>query len=1105
MSAAALLERLASLHIELWLEGDTRLRFRAPQGVLGDSLRDELKEERDALIAHLQQAQAPGPLSLGQQALIFHNQLWPESSSYNVSLALRLRGPLVKECLAAALADLSARHPILATGLRATATGDELYRAAGAVLQLHITAPALSQELLHARMLAAAQVPFRLREEPLTRAVLYHCTDGDAVLHLCSHHLVVDGISFGLILRDLPVLYAHRRAGTPPPSPTRHSFSEFVRGQAAYLNSPAAAAGRRYWLAQLAGELPTLQLPVDRRRHGVRSEDGAEVPLQLGPLLSQQLRTLAVELEVTPSALLLAGFAALCARYGEHDELLVGVPYSGRSDPRFAEVVGYFVNTLPLRLRCDRRRSFAELAQATAAQLSDALTHGDYPLARLVQELPRARDPHAPLYQVSFSFHSQSTRELLQTVGFDATAALPFADLTALPFPLAQQNGQDDLGVTISDLGSEFAGKLSYSTELFTRATALRLTEHLGELLRGAVAAPALPIGELPLLSPQERTLVVETWNQTAQAAQAAWSLPRQLSIQAAAAPAAVALQTDERCLSYAELERQSNQLAWHLRGLGVGADVLVGIFLPRSPELVVAIWAIFKAGGAYLPLDPELPRERLRWQLSDSGIWLVLALRAQLPPGDAAVQVILMDEINLAQEPTTPPAVTVAPHHLAYALYTSGSTGLPKAALIEHGSLQNQLQWLQRTYDYTAADVTLHQTPATFDISVWEILVPLISGAPLVLARPGGHRDVGYLIALIERFAVRVVDFVPSLLRALLAELAPGRCRSLTHVFSIGEALEPKLAAACRRLLPQAALINMYGPTECTINVTSWPCGAEPESVPIGRPIDNTQIYILDPHRQPTPIGVAGELYIGGVQVGRGYLNRPELTRQKFIPDPFSSRPDYRLYQSGDSARFLPDGNIEFLGRLDYQVKLRGFRIELGEIEFVLGSLAAVAACAVLLREDVPGDRRLVAYVVAGAAVDPAALRQQLAEKLPEYMVPTAFVSLPALPLTANGKLDRKALPAPAGAVEEAPLVAPRTPTEQALAQIFSAVLNLPRVSLHDDFFSLGGHSLLAIQLVSRIRSVLRLELPLRELFLHPRLSAMAAWLDAQARRESP
>lgn len=1108
MSAEALLERLTSLQIELWLEGGARLRFRAPQGALTDSLRVELKEQREALITHLRQSQEPGPLTLGQQALVFHNQLLPESSAYNVSLTLRLRGPLLVESLAAALADLSDVHPLLAAGLRATAAGDELYRAPGAVLQLRTQLPALSPQLIRTCVLFSSEVPFRLREEPLTRAALYPCTDGDAVLHLCCHHLVSDGASSALILRDLAVLYAHHRAGTPPPLRSRYSFTEFVRWQAAFLNSAEAAAQRRYWMDLLAGELPVVQLPVDRRRHGVRSERGDEVPLEFGPALTQKLRALAVDLGVTPSALLLAGLVALCARYGEQDEVLIGVPYSGRSDLRFAGVVGYFVNTLPLRLRCKLDQPLAALARGTAAQLSDAIANGDYPLARLVQELPRARAAHLPpLHQVVFGFHSLSTGELLQFGGSAEVASLPFADLSALPFPLPQQNGQDDLGVTIFDLGTEFAGKLSYSTELFERATAQRMAGHLLALLRGAVDAPELSVGRLPLLSTHERQAVSESWNDTAYPRPAAWSVPGRLSMQAAATPAAVALQSDDRCLTYAELERQSNQLACHLRRLGVGTDVLVGLYLPRTPELVVAIYAVFKAGGAYLPLDPALPRERLRWQLSDSAVKLVLAVRAQLPPADEGVQVLILDEANLAGESTTAPQVTIEAHHLAYAIYTSGSTGWPKAALIEHGSLQNQLLWFQRTHGFGVADVTLQQAPASFDVSVWELLVPMLSGAQLILARPGGQRETRYLATLIERFGVRVAGFVPVLLRALLADLEPGRCSSLRQIFCGGEVLDPDLAAACRRQLPQAELINLYGPTECTVWATSWRCGVNEDPVPIGRPVDNTQTYVLDPRGQPTPIGVAGELYIGGIQVGRGYLNRPELTAERFVGDPFAADKSARLYRTGDKARWLPSGTLEFLGRLDGQVKLRGNRIELGEIEAALREQPGVRDCAVALWAPEKNDPRLVAYLVpqADAQLLWPKLRAALQRRLPEVMIPALWMEISALPQTSSGKLDRKRLPPPdypsiemLAATPAASPEPPRTPTEAALVAIFAAVLKQDGLDANAHFFDLGGHSLLVLQVTARIRQQLGVELPLRAIFDTPTIRLLAPQITA-------
>ncbi len=606
---------------------------------------------------------------------------------------------------------------------------------------------------------------------------------------------------------------------------------------------------------------------------------------------------------------------------------------------------------------------------------------------------------------------------------------------------------------------------------------------------------------------------MLEEWQGPAAAYAEAGGLHAVIAAQAARTPGAVAVAAEGRALTYGELEGRANQVAHGLRKRGVGPEVLVGIAMERSLELLVGVLGILKAGGAYVPIDPEYPAERVAYMLADAQVPVLLtqtALRARLAAPGAEVLCLDGDAAWLAGEPTTAPAGPGGPEQLAYVIYTSGSTGRPKGAMNTHRGICNRLQWMQATYGLTAGDRVLQKTPISFDVSVWELFWPLMTGATLVLARPGGHRDPAYLVETIQRERITVLHFVPSMLQVFLAEPGVEGCGTVRQVICSGEALPYELAQRCLGRLPGARLDNLYGPTEAAVDVTWWRCERDgPRGlVPIGKPVANTEIYIVDGQGEPVPVGVAGELCIGGVQVGRGYWGRPELTAERFVPDRFSGRPGARLYRTGDRARYLGDGNIEYLGRLDFQVKIRGFRIELGEIEAVLGQQAGVREAVVVAREDAPGDPRLVAYVVPQGAPAPTgeALRAALRTALPEYMVPAAYVVLPALPLTGSGKVDRRALPAPGppGAAPGREYTAPRSETERAIAAIWAELLGVAAVGIHDNFFDLGGHSLLATRLVLRLSRALGVQVPLRRLFERPTVADVGEYIEEARRGET-
>jgi amino acid adenylation domain-containing protein len=685
---------------------------------------------------------------------------------------------------------------------------------------------------------------------------------------------------------------------------------------------------------------------------------------------------------------------------------------------------------------------------------------------------------------------------------------------TVSPVTIKRETTLSDLFLSLAERDEGLHGTLSYRTDLFDSATIRSMIRRFEFLLHGIVADPDRPISTLPWLMETEKHQLLKEWNDTASDYPKEACVHQLFEVQAERTPNAIAIIFRDQKLTYRELNRRANQVAHYLRGLQVGPDTLVGICMERSLEMVVALLGILKAGGAYLPLDPQYPSQRMAFLLEDTQMSVLLTqqrLVTCLPEHGARVVCLDMEDEAIRTGSAENPVSGVMADSLAYVIYTSGSTGEPKGVMISHRGICNRLLWGQEAYRLTDSDRVLHAFSLSFDFATWEIFTALVAGAQLIIAEPGGHQDSSYLVKLIRGSEITLAGFVPSMLKAILEESEIQRRTSLKRVVCGGEALPVELQERFFCRLQDVELQNTYGPTEASIDVTCWVCGSENgfrsklERVPIGRPIANTQIYVLDWHLQPVPVGVPGELHIGGVGLARGYRNRPELTAEKFIPNLFGNEPGARLYKTGDLARYLPDGNIEFLGRLDHQVKIRGFRIELGEIESVLNQHPQVKTCAVLARED--RDMRLVAYVVAhdSLALNPSELRDFVKRKLPEYMLPSAFVMMDMLPITPNGKLDRKALPAPEDSRPDlaALYVAPRTPTEEILAGIWAEVLGIERVGVEDNFFELGGHSLFAMQAVSRVRRALSIDLPLRELFTAPTIAGQAACIEA-LRRES-
>ncbi|MFY0567371.1 amino acid adenylation domain-containing protein [Archangium lansingense] len=1060
-------------------------------------------EEKRALLARLlrEKARKPkeAPASFSQERMWFLDQWNPGSALFNMPVAVRLTGTLHLEALERGLQELVSRHEPLRTTILEK-EGSPLQLIAPSVevplslvdLQEHPEADREAQAWKH--MSAEAQRPFELSKGPLLRTVLYRLSPREHLLLFNLHHAIADGWSMGVLVRELATLYPAFVEGRPSPLPALPlQYAEYAGWQREWLRGEVLESQLAFWRSKLDPNA-VLELPGDKTRPAALSSQGVRQSLVLSPELTQALKTLAQREGKTLFAVLLAGFQLLLQRYTGQTDLTVGTLVAGRERAELEGLIGLFINTLALRTSLAGDPTFRELLSRAFETAREAQAHQDVPFEKLVEDLkPERSSRHLPLFQVMINLQNAPLPPLQSP------------DLRMEVVPVHTGTTKHDLTLYATELAEGLRLSAEYSTDLFEAPTMLRLLGHLRSLLAAAVEDPNRNISDLPMLTQEERQQILEEWNGEKVEMPANACIHTLIEAQVERTPEAVALVFEGQSLTYRELNARANQLAWHLRSLGVGPEVRVGLCVERSLEMVIALLATLKAGGAYVPLDPDYPSQRLVWMLEDARPAVLLVqqrLLSRLPPHQARVLCLDSQWDEMAAHPKHAPPPLATPNGLAYVIFTSGSTGRPKGAMNAHAPVVNRLLWMQDEYKLGPQDTVLQKTPFSFDVSVWEFFWPLMMGARLVVARPGGHQEPAYLVRLIAEARVTTLHFVPSMLQVFLEEPGLERCASLRRVVCSGEALPLELAERCLQRLPQAGLHNLYGPTEAAVDVTYYACvrGEQRRSVPIGRPVANTSIRLLDPKLRPVPIGVSGELFIGGVQVGRGYLSRPELTAERFIPDPFSETPGARMYRTGDVARWLPDGNVEYLGRADFQVKIRGLRIELGEIESALEQHPTVQQAVVMAREDVPGDKRLVAYVAGrggAAAVDTEALNARLREKLPEYMVPSAIVVLDALPLNPNGKVDRKALPAPKLERPKEEPVAPSTPTETEVAALFSELLRVEQVGAKDDLFKLGGNSLMATRVVARLRARFGVELPVRVLFQHSTVQQVARLVD--------
>ncbi|WP_431040586.1 amino acid adenylation domain-containing protein [Streptomyces sp. P1-3] len=1059
------------------------------------------------------------PLSEGQKGLWLLHKLRPDSDVYNVPVCFRISAPFDVSVFQEAFELVVARHTPLSSVIVEDEGTPYLVRGTpGAVGFRHQPVPpGLPDDVLLALVREQAKAPFDLAGQSPARAAVYSVGSAEApetLVLLVFHHLVFDGASTPVLLRDLFQAYETLlQGGRPKPAPgQRDNYDAFVRWEADFLAGPEGARHRAFWQETLAGPLPVLHLDIERGPAPGAAAEGRTARLPLPRALAARVRDLCAARGIKPAVLFLAVYELLLHRYSAERDVIVGVPSMGRPGAAYDQSVGYFVNMVPIRHGVRADQPFTDFVRELTLVMADGLDHAAYPFPRMVQDLNLRTDPDdSPVFQVSYVFQNKRMMHVADDVlGLDLARSLRFVDEIS-------QEGEFKLHLEVfENAADDYTLHLKYDAQRFDAEAVERLLDHYRLLLDALVAAPQQPVSEVSHLSDRERAQLLGEWNDTRRPYSDDRGLPDLLDAAVTRHGHRTALVLGERSLTYTELGDRIDALARELRRLGVTPDTVVGVCMERSVEMVIALWAVMKAGGAYLPLEPGYPAERLRYMIEDSGADIVLTQAAAEAVDTAALSgvrhVLRLDADGRppggpGDRTAAPAATRVRPEHLAYVIYTSGSTGRPKGVMVEHRAAVNRIEWMQNEYALGTDDVVLQKTPFSFDVSVWEFVWPLITGARLVLAEPGAHKNPDHLVRLIRSAGVTTLHFVPSMLRLMLDHDGWAGCTSVRQVFCSGEALPAELPAR-HHAVHGARLHNLYGPTEAAIDVSHWECppGEPSGTVPIGRPIQNIQLHVLGEHGQLQAVGCAGELHIAGVGLARGYLNNPGLTRERFVPNPFAQDPDARMYRTGDLVRRLPDGGLEYLGRIDNQVKLRGFRIELDEIEACLAGHPAVRACTAVVREDTPGDPRLVGYVVLDRAHTGdfhEELAQHLGRALPEYMVPGALVRLDELPLTPNGKLDRKALPAPgvsAYAVADE-RVAPATATERVLLAVCADLLGFDerRIGVHDNFFALGGHSLLIPKLTARLADQ-GLDCDLQSVFGAPTLADLAATIDAAA-----
>jgi amino acid adenylation domain-containing protein len=1047
------------------------------------------------------------PLSFAQQRLWFLDELEGGSTiAYNIPIVLRLKGGLDQHRLEKCFNDIINRQESLRTTFevnRATGVTEQVIHPSLPIRLQYtdLSAGTPDERLKQAREMAnqESQRPFTLSSGPLLRTSLISLASDDYVLVIVMHHIISDGWSVGVLIKELIALYeAHSRKQESGLAELPIQYADFAHWQRNRMTGDVLDRQLAYWRNQLRGQLPVLELPSRSARPPRHTINGAVRVWELPRDVAEGIKSLSQREGATLFMTLLAAFKVLLMRYSSQQDILIGTPIANRNRAELEPLIGMFINTLVLRTDLSGEPSFRELLSRVKEVAVGAYANQEVPFEKLVEELQPERDlARTPVFQVMFVMQN------------NPIPALKMDGISMTPLIIEGATSKFDLTLSImEEAEGKLSGWLEYNSDLFDRPMVERMMGHYNTLLRGIIGNPEEKISRFQILTDTEQYRILTEFNQTSCNYDLETSVHHLFETQAERTPSALALIYEDQKLTYEELNNKANDLACYLRGIGIGPDALTGILMERSVEMVVAILGVLKAGGAYVPLDPTYPADRLSFMVEDAQIRLVLTQQHLFEQrSDWDLETICLDaewdRIAAKGDRRTsneePAEARSSAEDMAYVIYTSGSTGRPKGVMTPHRAVTNMILWMQDVYKMTPADRLLQKTAFSFDASVWEFFWPLVTGATLVVARPYAEKDGDYMVKTLREEKITILQLVPSLLKLLVQQEGFEDCQGLRHVFCGGEALPGVVCDGFFERLPQAELTNVYGPTETTMHVTVLECGigSKEKVMPIGRPVGNTHAYILDERMQPVPIGIPGELYIGGAQVARGYLNRPELTTERFIDDPYSKQDGCKLYRTGDLVRFRDDGIIEFLGRIDHQVKIRGYRIELGEIESVTRQHEAVSDAIVIAREDLPGEKHLVAYVVARTehSLKVSDLRNHLLAKLPDYMVPAAFVLLDSLPLLSNGKVNLKALPPPTHSRQaiEQEYVAPRNETEQALVAIFEEVLGIEKVGAEDNFFLLGGHSLSATQVITRVRDALHADVPLRRMFETPTVAALA------------
>ena len=1067
-------------------------------------------------------------LSYGQQRLWFLDQLAPNSAFYNMHAGLHLSGQLDLAALSRSFTHLIGRHESLRTVFRLS-DGQPLQLILPAaqcplpLLDLSALPPHVRQQEVTRLAQQQARRPFDLSTGPLLRLLLLRLAEDEHVLLLTMHHIISDGWSMGVLVREVMALYEAELGGTTAElAPLPIQYADYAHWQREWLTGERLGEQLSYWREQLAGAPQLLDLPTDHARPAVQSYRGATHSFVLDEELSRKLKALSRREGVTLFMVLLGAYGVLLSRYSGAEEVVVGTPVAGRTRMETEGLIGFFVNTLALRVKVQGERSFREVLEGVRRVALGGYEHQELPFEKLVEELQPERD--------------LSRNPLFQTVMVLQNTLMPKLELPSLMLNIAVtevQTAKFDLTLKVEELPDVLRCHMEYNSDLFEETTIERMAAHFRNLMRSIVAAPERPIARLEMLSRTEHEQLLRAWNEgnkrqpgelkersAAASHKDEWqgehprreSLQTLFEAQVEHTPGRIALVCQGEELTYLELNRRANQIANHLQRLGIGPEARVGLLMERSMQMLAALLGIIKAGAAYVPLDPLYPQQRLAFMLGDAQVRVVLTeshLREKLAEHQAQVVYLDADARLIARESEDNPAVATLADSLAYIIYTSGSTGQPKGVMVTHGNVARLFAQTNAWFNFTESDVWTFFHSYAFDFSVWEIWGALLYGGKLVVVPYLTGRSPEAFYELLSAQQVTILNQTPSAFRQLIrTEEAVSDVKQLALRLIVfgGEALELQSLRPWieRHGDEQPQLINMYGITETTVHVTHQRITrAEVEAGRgslIGRPIPDLQIYLLDAYLQPAPIGVSGEIHVGGAGLARGYLNHPELTAERFIPDPFDGVGGARLYRTGDLARRLTDGNIEYMGRRDEQVKVRGFRIELGEIEAALNLHPGVRSSIVLARGDERGDKQLIAYLVWNEAVPVTAgeLRQHLNQSLPEYMIPQAFVQIPVIPLTANGKLDKDALPPPESSRPEIgqPFVAPQTEAEKCLARIWSEVLGLERVGIHDNFFELGGDSIRSIRVLAQAREQ-GYDISLQQLFQHQTVYELTRELD--------